>query len=129
MKRFLVGSVAVAMASVFYVGCGASPASDGQVSQSGADISSSAATAAEGGLRHVYARPDERLCPSPECGGYWLVASSFHNACDNQESNTYVAAIRVGDHDLSPTCHELLTGFIVPDPQDPNVNILELEVE
>jgi hypothetical protein len=80
------------------------------------------------GLEHVYARPDERLCPSPACGGYWLVDFSSHNACHDQQSSTYVTGIYAGNQEVSPKCSELLTGTLAPDPRHPGFEIFLLEL-
>jgi hypothetical protein len=125
MKRTL-GVVSVSIVALVAVACG-SPDSD-PVAQNGQDLATATAASAAGGLRHAYARPDERACPSPACGGYWLVAPAFHNACHDQASSTYVAGIFAGNQEISPPCSELLTGTLVPDPRDPQFNIFELEL-
>jgi hypothetical protein len=126
MKHLLGGTVAVVLASILYAGCGsADNAPTGQTEQ---DLANTVAGSAEGGLRHVYARPDRRLCPSPACGGDWLVAPTFHDACHDQPSDTYVAGIFAGNQEVSPPCNELLTGTIVKDPRDPQYNIFLLEL-
>jgi hypothetical protein len=124
MKDFLIGFIALAALSVLSVGCGSTD--NAPVGQGEQDLSGPAM--AVGGLQHVYARPDERLCPSPACGGDWLVVPTFHNACHDQPSNTYVAGIYAGNQQISPPCDELLTGTLVKDPRDPEFLIFELEL-
>ncbi len=129
MQRTL-GVVLVSVLGLVAMGCGAGDSNP--VGQSAQDLAASTAAGpsatAVGGLRHAYARPDERACPSPACGGYWLVAPSFHDACHDQASSTYVAGIFAGNQEISPPCSELLTGTLVPDPRDPQFNIFELEL-
>ena len=111
--------------SVFAVGCGA--AADPPTGESDQAVSSTPPIGIKGGLQHVYARPDKRLCPAPECGGDWLVPAADRNACNDQPSTTYVAGIFAGDKQIDPPCSEELPGFLVPDPRDPSLNIFQLE--
>jgi hypothetical protein len=128
MKRMLVGSVAALVSTLFFAGCGS--ADNAPVEQTSQELASTAAAngATHGGLDHFYARPDRRACPSPACGGYWLVDPTHHSACDNQPSDTYVAGIYAGNQEVSPPCNDLLTGFLKPDPQDPQYNVFLLEL-
>ena len=131
MKRTMgLGCLLVGLGML--IGCGGG--GDGSLGQSGQELAASspatasAASGEGGGLRHDYARADERECPSPACGGYWLVSPSFHNACHDQSSSTYVAGIYAGDQEISPPCDQLLTGTLKPDPRDPRYDVFLLEL-
>jgi hypothetical protein len=116
--------------AAFAAGCGSG---DGQSTERssqalGGGDTPEATEAPPGGLLHVYARPDIRLCPSPACGGDWLVKASYHSACSSEPAFQYVTGVYAGDERVPPKCDALLVGTLVKDPDSPGYYRLELEL-
>jgi hypothetical protein len=124
MKTFVV--MVVGLMGVVSIGCGSA---DGEpTGQTDQAATSSSESAKKGESLHAYARPDIRLCPSPACGGDWLVEPSYHSACGKEPSFQYVTGVYAGNERLSPACSALLFGTLVTDPEFPEYYRFEVEL-
>ena len=78
-----------------------------------------------------FPRPDARDCPSPSCGGFFLIApDSGINPCAIGLGANYVTGIfrRVGGSlvGVFSACNQLITGSTEADPENPGFEIFVL---